>query len=85
MNRNRSKAAILNIRPERAVIYCRVSSQQQVTQGSGLDSQETRCRSYAASKKYEVVEVFKEEGVSGARLDRPALKNLLFLSLYYSQ
>ena len=32
---------------QKAVIYCRVSSTKQTTEGDGLASQETRCREYA--------------------------------------
>ena len=47
---------------QKAVIYCRVSSQKQVTKGDGLGSQETRCREYAGHKNYQIVEVFRDEG-----------------------
>lgn len=62
---------------EKAVIYCRVSSQKQVSEGHGLESQETRCREYAGHKNYEVVEVFHEEGVTGKLLDRPQMQAML--------
>jgi len=61
----------------RALIYCRVSSERQVNEGNGLSSQEQRCRNYAQGKKYQVVAVFRDEGVSGSKLDRPAINNLL--------
>lgn len=35
---------------KQAVIYCRVSSIKQSTQGDGLRSQETRCREFARMK-----------------------------------
>jgi site-specific DNA recombinase len=60
-----------------ALIYCRVSSQRQVDEGSGLDSQETRCRNYCKGKEYLVEKVFQEEGVSGDLFDRPAMNELL--------
>lgn len=60
-----------------AVIYARVSSAQQVTEGDGLASQETRCREYANYKGYTVVEVFSDKGVSGGLVDRPAMKEML--------
>ncbi|WP_300285388.1 recombinase family protein [Nitrosomonas sp.] len=60
-----------------AVIYCRVSSLKQVTEGHGLASQETRCREYAKHKGYEVVEVFHDEGITGKLLDRPNMKAML--------
>ncbi|MBK9948602.1 MAG: recombinase family protein [Nitrospira sp.] len=61
----------------KAVIYCRVSSLKQVSEGTGLASQETRYREFAGHKKYEVVQVFHDEGVTGSLLDRPKIKELL--------
>lgn len=60
-----------------AVIYTRVSSRTQVKKGDGLASQERRCREFAAYKDYKVVEVFKDEGVSGGLADRPGMKDML--------
>ncbi len=60
-----------------AVIYCRVSSDRQAKEGSGLASQEQRCRSFALSRGYGVVATFCDEGVSGALLDRPGVRSLL--------
>lgn len=62
---------------QQAVIYCRVSSPKQVTEGHGLASQETRCREYAKHKGYDVVEVFHDEGITGKLLDRPNMKAML--------
>lgn len=62
---------------QQAVIYCRVSSPKQVTEGHGLASQETRCREYARHKGYEVVEVFHDGGITGKLLDRPNMKAML--------
>ena len=62
---------------QQAVIYCRVSSPKQVTEGHGLASQETRCREYAKHKGYEVIDVFRDEGLSGKLLDRPNMKAML--------
>lgn len=61
----------------KALIYCRVSSERQVKEGSGLDSQEHRCRTDATSLNLEVEEVFREEGISGSLFDRPAMMDLL--------
>lgn len=63
--------------PAKAVIYCRVSDPKQVTRGSGLGSQETRCREYARAKGYEVVEVFRDEGASGGMIERPGMLTML--------
>lgn len=47
-----------------ALIYCRVSSAKQATEGHGLDSQETRCRHHAQTLRAEVEAVFYDD-VSG--------------------
>lgn len=60
-----------------AFIYCRVSSPKQVREGHGLDAQESRCREYAGYKGHEVLEVYREEGVSGELFDRPAMQAML--------
>ena len=60
-----------------SVVYCRVSSQAQVTKGDGLGSQETRCREYARHKGYAVQEVFYDEGISGKLLDRAKMREML--------
>jgi site-specific DNA recombinase len=66
--------------PTQAVIYCRVSSDRQAKEGDGARSQEQRCRSYAQMMGYTVPDVFTDDGVSGALIDRPAIqKMLLFL------
>ena len=61
----------------KAVIYCRVSSEKQVKEGNGLDSQEHRCREYAASLGLGVDNVFRDEGISGGLFERPAMKSLI--------
>ena len=63
--------------PANAIIYCRVSDPKQVTRGSGLGSQETRCRDYARAKGYEVVEVFRDEGTSGSIIERAGMLSML--------
>ncbi len=61
----------------KALIYCRVSSQRQVDEGNGLDSQEQRCRMYAKNKNYDVVKIFPDEAISGSLFERPAMHALL--------
>lgn len=50
--------------PDAALIYCRVSSKRQTTEGSGLNSQEHRCREHAAKLGVDVEAVFFDD-VSG--------------------
>ncbi len=63
---------------KRAVIYCRVSSRKQASEGSGLESQEHRCREYAASKGYMVDAVFPDDVSGGGDfMKRPGMVALL--------
>src|SRR4051812_8200092 len=62
--------------PGNAIIYCRVSSDRQATEGHGLDGQERRCQEYAAVHGYTVARVFRDEGASGGTIDRPALQEM---------
>lgn len=59
-----------------AVIYCRVSSVKQTTEGSGLSSQKTRCDLHAKMLGLEVVRVFTDD-VSGSIVERPGVKELV--------
>ncbi len=62
----------------RSVLYCRVSSRKQTSDGSGLDSQEHRCRQYAAAKGYEVAAVFPDDVSGGGDfMQRPGMVALL--------
>lgn len=65
-------------KPTKAVIYCRVSTDRQMREGDGVRSQETRCREFAEYSGFEVVKVFRDEGVSGGLGpdQRPALQEL---------
>ena len=59
-----------------AVIYCRVSSAKQVSEGHGLGSQETRCREYAGHKGHDVSDVFRDD-VTGGITARPGMQAML--------
>lgn len=48
-----------------------------MSEGHGLESQEHRCREYAATLGLDVESVFREEGVSSGLFDRPAMKLLI--------
>lgn len=63
---------------QKAIIYCRVSSERQKNEGHGLDSQEHRCREYANKKGYEVERVFRDSFSGGGDyLKRPAMSEML--------
>lgn len=59
-----------------AVIYCRVSSREQV-EGTSLESQEHACREYARKNNLAVQKVFLGQGESAKFADRPELLELL--------
>lgn len=58
------------------VIYCRVSSKEQV-EGTSLESQEVACREYASRNRISVVKVFVEQGESAKFADRTQLLELM--------
>lgn len=62
-----------------AVIYLRVSTQGQALDGYGLDVQERLCLDYAKRAGLEVVDVLKDEALSGTLLsaERPAMMDAL--------
>ena len=63
---------------QKAVIYCRVSTKKQNKNGSGLESQEYRCREYAKEKGYDVVAVFPDDVSGGGDfMNRPGMVALL--------
>ena len=59
-----------------AVIYARVSSKKQVREGSGLDSQDSRCRLYAKANGYSVVATFTDD-MTGSKVRRPGMDAML--------
>ncbi|WP_422364695.1 recombinase family protein [Pyruvatibacter mobilis] len=63
---------------KKAVIYCRVSSTKQKIEGSGLESQEHRCRQYADLHGYDVEAVFPDDASGGGDfINRPGMVALL--------
>lgn len=63
---------------QKALIYARVSSERQKTEGHGLESQEHRCREYASSKGYEIEKVFRESFSGGGDYTkRPSMTEML--------
>jgi site-specific DNA recombinase len=62
----------------KALVYNRVSSDRQKNEGHGLESQEHRCREYAAHQGYEVEKVFKDSFTGGGDfMKRPAMAEML--------
>jgi DNA invertase Pin-like site-specific DNA recombinase len=61
---------------EKVFAYLRVSDPSQV-EGDGLTRQKLAIEAYAKAHNLEVVEYYREEGVSGTLADRPALARLM--------
>lgn len=59
--------------PKRAVLYARVSTEEQAKSGYSLRQQIERLREYAAVEGYEILEEVTDPGQSGAYLERPGL------------
>lgn len=57
----------------RAIVYIRVSTDEQAEHGYSLAGQESACRDRALTLGADEVEVFSDPGFSGAFLDRPGL------------
>ncbi len=75
------KATKARVRGLRAVIYLRVSSEDQAKEGYGLQAQEDACLTYAKRQGYTVVAILRDEGISGT-VDlegRPALSEAVRL------
>lgn len=58
----------------KAILYARVSTDEQARSGYSIADQEEALRSWCASESYEVLEVVRDEGHSGAYLERPGGK-----------
>src|SRR5919202_157661 len=59
--------------PRRAVLYARVSTDEQARSGYSLAQQIEALRAYAAREGYEVLEEVTDAGYSGASLQRPGM------------
>ena len=60
----------------KAVVYCRVSTQEQVGNLS-LSTQQEACRDFCAREGYEISRVFVEEGESAKNANRTRLKEMI--------
>ena len=61
----------------RVVIYVRVSTQEQATEGYSIGEQLERLRLYCQAHGWILVEEYVDPGYSGANLDRPAISKLI--------
>ena len=68
---------------EKAIIYKRVSTNEQAIDGYSLANQEKELRDYCDKNEIEVVEVYADEGLSGSEMEnRVGLRNALNHLIY---
>lgn len=61
----------------KAIGYARVSTEDQAREGISLDNQESKIRAYADLNNMELVDVIRDEGISGKSLEREGVKRVL--------
>ncbi|MDB1687468.1 recombinase family protein [Enterococcus casseliflavus] len=62
---------------KRAALYIRVSTMEQAKEGYSIPAQTSKLKAYAEAKDYYVVNTYTDPGYSGAKLERPGLKQLI--------
>lgn len=77
----RAQAARREASRDSVVIYLRVSTDEQVSSGAGLDAQEAECRRYAEARGWTVASVVTEVAVSGKvhPTERPGFREAVAL------
>lgn len=70
---------MVNKRIIRAALYVRVSTEEQALRGFSIEAQVDALKEYAGNNGMKIVDIYMDEGISGAKppLKRPALKRLL--------
>src|SRR5215204_371897 len=66
--------------PKRAILYARVSTDEQAKSGYSIADQLGTLRIYAAEKGYDVIEECVDDGWSGGDPDRPGLRRVMELA-----
>ncbi|CCY63914.1 resolvase [Clostridium sp. CAG:967] len=62
---------------EKAVIYARVSSEEQAKHGFSIENQKKVCVEFAQKSGFAVDKIFVDEGKSAKNLDRPEIQELM--------
>lgn len=58
-------------------IYCRVSTQEQAAEGYSIGEQQSRLSKFCDAHGWKIVHVYSDPGFSGAKLQRPAIQQLI--------
>lgn len=62
---------------KRVALYIRVSTQEQAQEGYSIHAQTERLKAYCTAREWQVVKIYTDPGYSGAKLDRPAMQDML--------
>jgi len=79
LNRRRvfsEESVAARIVPMNAVVYCRVSTKEQVSNFS-LETQQDRCVEYCTRQRWPVVTIFRDEGESAKTSDRREFQRMI--------
>lgn len=66
-----------NTEPTHAVLYIRVSKEEQVKEGFSIPAQKNRLQAFCTSQGWVIEETYIDEGVSAKDMNRPELQRLL--------
>lgn len=61
----------------RTAVYVRVSTDEQAKSGHSLEAQEAECRRFAELQGWRIVDVYRDDGYSGGKENRPHLNRLV--------
>lgn len=62
---------------KKAGLYIRVSTPQQEKEGYSIEAQTDKLKAYALAKDYSVFKIYTDAAFSGAKLERPALNEMI--------
>ncbi len=62
---------------KRVIGYIRVSTEEQAKEGVSLENQVAKIKAYCKSQDWDLVEIFRDEGVTGKNLKREGVQELL--------
>lgn len=68
---------MVNQKGLKAVGYIRVSTEEQAKEGVSLDAQEARIKAFCEAKGWNLLRIYRDEGVSGKDLNRSGIQGLL--------
>ena len=74
--RQAARQPTLNLKTDATAIYLRVSTEKQVSDGFSLDAQEKQLRAYCELHGWTVDCVFRDEGYTGTKIERPSFTKM---------